>query len=123
LDKLTKIFRYKILPIYWAFLTYILLKGGLEKREPYWFEFTNIDKTIHLAIFALLGFCFRVAYPKQKFWIFFQLMLIYALLTEILQDEMALGRSMETLDLVADMLGVLTGYFVWRNLKTVSHKI
>ncbi len=106
------------MPIYWAFLTYILLKGGFEKREPYWFEFTNIDKTIHIAIFALLGFCYRVAYPRQNFWVFVQVMLIYALLTEILQDEMALGRSMETLDLVADMIGVAIGYLIWKKLNT-----
>jgi hypothetical protein len=42
LDKISKIFS-KILPIYWAFLTYMLLKPGEENHE-YWFMFSGIDK-------------------------------------------------------------------------------
>ena len=32
LDKISKLFK-KILPIYWAFLTYMLLKPGVENME------------------------------------------------------------------------------------------
>ena len=44
-------------------------------------------------------------------------MIIYGLLTEILQDEMHLGRSLEGLDLVADIIGVLIGYFIYKKLQ------
>lgn len=44
-------------------------------------------------------------------------MLIYAFLTEILQDEMQLGRSMENLDILADTIGVLIGYYVFKKIK------
>lgn len=43
-------------------------------------------------------------------------MLIYAFLTEILQEEMKLGRSMETLDIVADTIGCLIGYYIYKVL-------
>ncbi|WP_126653492.1 VanZ family protein [Chryseobacterium aureum] len=112
LDKISKIFS-KILPIYWAFLTYMLLKPGEENQE-YWFMFTGIDKVLHLSIFAALGFCFVAAFPKIKFSYFFQIILIYAFLTEILQEEMGLGRSMETLDIVADAIGCILGYFAYK---------
>jgi hypothetical protein len=36
---------------------------------------------------------------------------------EILQREMHLGRSMELLDLFADLLGVLMGYFTYQKIK------
>ncbi|MGU3377290.1 VanZ family protein [Chryseobacterium sp. M5A1_1a] len=103
------------MPIYWAFLTYMLLKPGEENQE-YWFMFSGIDKVLHLSIFAALGFSFIAAFPKIKFSYFFQIILIYAFLTEILQEEMGLGRSMETLDIVADAIGCLIGYFTYKIL-------
>ncbi len=116
LDKISKTFA-KILPIYWAFLTYMLLKPGVENME-YPFMFNGIDKVLHLCIFTLLGFSFMCAFPKIKFLTFIQIMLIYGMATEILQDEMELGRSLEGLDLVADTIGVLVGYFVFVKAKS-----
>ncbi|CAA7195703.1 hypothetical protein CHRY9293_01876 [Chryseobacterium potabilaquae] len=112
LDKISKIF-IKILPIYWAFLTYMLLKPGEENRE-YWFMFEGIDKVLHVSIFTALGFSFIAAFPKIKFSYFFQIILIYAFLTEILQEEMKVGRSMESLDIVADTVGCLIGYYIYK---------
>ncbi len=115
LDKISKIFS-KILPIYWAFLTYMLLRPGEENHE-YWFMFSGIDKILHLSIFAALGFFFIAAFPKIRFYYFIQIILLYAFLTEILQEEMGLGRSMETLDIVADTLGCLIGYYIYKFLE------
>lgn len=118
LDKISQIFT-KILPIYWAFLTYMLLKPGIENME-YPFMFNGIDKVLHVSIFAMLGFCFTAAFPRVKFMIYLQIMLCYGLLTEILQDEMGLGRSLEGFDLVADTVGVLIGYYVFQKIKHLS---
>ncbi len=104
------------MPIYWAFLTYMLLKPGAENKE-YWFMFDGIDKLLHLSIFAFLGFAFMAAFPKIKFIAFLYIMLIYAFLTEILQEEMGLGRSMENLDIVADTLGCILGYFIFKQTR------
>lgn len=114
LDKISNIF-IKILPIYWAFLTYMLLRPGVENHE-YFFMFNGIDKFLHLGIFAMLGFSFMAALPRIRFSYFFQIILIYAFLTEILQEEMGLGRSMETLDIVADTIGCLLGYYIYKML-------
>lgn len=114
LDKISDIFS-KILPVYWAFLTYMLLRPGEENHE-YWFMFSGIDKVLHVSIFAMLGFCFIAAFPKIKFSYFFQIILIYAFITEILQEKMGLGRSMEALDVVADTIGCLMGYSVYKML-------
>ena len=104
---------------YWAFLTYMLLKPGVENME-YPFMFEGIDKVLHLSIFALLGFCFMAAFPKTKFLTYIQIMLLYGMLTEILQDEMGFGRSLEVLDLVADILGVMIGYFVFQKIRFLN---
>ena len=97
----------------------MLLKPGTENQE-YWFMFSGIDKLLHVSIFAMLGFTFMAAFPKTKFHTFIYIMLIYAFLTEILQEEMRLGRSMEVLDIFADLFGVLAGYLIYRKLRTVS---
>ncbi|MDP2458184.1 VanZ family protein [Kaistella sp. SH40-3] len=115
LDKVSKIFS-KILPIYWAFLTFMLLKPGVENLE-YPFMFEGIDKVLHLSIFTFLGFTFMAAFPKIKFFYFIQIMMLYGMLTEILQDEMHWGRSLEFLDLIADMVGVLIGYFIFKKFE------
>ena len=47
------------------------------------------------------------------------IMLAYAFLTEILQEEMHLGRSMETLDIIADTIGVFIGYFFFKKIKNL----
>lgn len=97
----------------------MLLRPGVENLEfPFMFE--GIDKILHLSIFAMLGFCFKAAFPKTKFMYFLQIMIIYGLLTEILQDEMNLGRSLEGLDLVADIIGVLIGYYIFQKLKALT---
>ena len=94
----------------------MLLKPGVENVE-YAFMFEGIDKILHLSIFTFLGFSFIAAFPKIKFAYFIQIMIIYGLLTEILQDEMHLGRSLETLDVVADIIGMLIGYFIFKKLQ------
>lgn len=48
---------------------------------------------------------------------YIQIMLIYAMLTEILQDEMGLGRSLEGLDLIADAIGVVFGHLIFDRMK------
>ena len=118
LDKISNIFK-KILPIYWAFLSYMLLRPGIENFE-FPFMFSGIDKILHLSIFGMLGFCFIAAFPKIKITYYIYILSIYSLLTEILQDEMQLGRSLEFLDLVADTIGFLLGYFAFLRLKRVN---
>ncbi|RQP13836.1 MAG: VanZ family protein [Chryseobacterium sp.] len=116
MDRLTKIFRV-VLPIYWAFLTYMLLRPGVENKE-YWFMFPHIDKLMHFSIFGFLAVCVLFAFPRLRFLMFVQLMLAYGILTEILQDIMGYGRSLELLDIVADILGALVGYGIYRIAKS-----
>ena len=97
----------------------MLLKPGVENLE-YTFMFDGIDKELHLAIFGMLGISFVAAFSKVWFVSFFQVMLCYAFLTEILQDEMELGRSLEFLDLVADTVGVISGYFLFKKVKSIT---
>lgn len=96
----------------------MLLRPGMENME-FPFMFSGIDKLLHLCIFGLLGFCFIAAFPKTRFIIYIQVMLIYSVFTEILQDVMGYGRSLEAWDLVADSIGVVAGYYIFMKLKEI----
>lgn len=120
MNKLSKIFTV-VMPIYWALLTYMLLRPGVENHE-YWFIFPGIDKVVHLSIFAVLGFCILAAFPRMKLHTYIYLILIYAFVTEILQDVMNVGRSAEFLDVVADTVGCAIGYLLYLKLNSLFKK-
>ena len=94
----------------------MLLKPGVENVE-FPFMLDGIDKILHFGIFALLGFTFMAAFPRIKSLYFVQIMAIYGFLTEIMQDEMNFGRSLEALDVLADLIGVLIGYIIFKKLQ------
>lgn len=102
--------------IYWVVLTFLLLKPAHLNKEA-WFVFDGVDKIVHLSVFALLGFIFMVAFSRTKFLVFIQIMLLYAFFTEIMQDLMKMGRSLETLDIIADCVGVCFGYYLYQQMK------
>ena len=83
-------------------------------QQDAWYIFDGVDKLVHLSVFAFLGFLLMIVFPRTKFIVFIQIMLIYTFATEILQDEMQLGRSLEVLDAVADTIGVCIGYYIYK---------
>lgn len=108
----------KILPIYWAILTFLLLAPASETHKIKWFHFPGLDKVVHFGTFLILGLVFKLAFPKKQFISYMMLMLIYGLATEILQDEMNWGRSLDLLDLLADTLGAILGFILSQLLLT-----
>ena len=122
LDNLINKYSKITLPIYWAFLTYMLLRPGVENKE-YFFMFPHLDKLIHFTIFFLLGFFFRVRFPKVSLLYYFLILISYALLTEILQDVMNWGRSLEFLDAIADTLGLSLAYYIYNRYVKFQNKI
>lgn len=76
--------------------------------------FAGLDKVIHLSIFAFLGFCLMVSFPKLKFPYFMLIIFGYGLLTEVLQKEMGLGRSFELYDILADLIGASLGWLFYK---------
>jgi len=94
----------------------MLLRPGTENKE-YWFMIPNLDKLIHCTIFFLLGIFFRFRFPKTGFLHYILILVSYALLTEILQDIMKVGRSLEILDAISDTLGLSLAYLIYNKIK------
>ena len=101
----------------------MLLRPSEVDREKHWFEFHNLDKIVHFLIFVVLGFCYRVAFFKQKKWLFVVVMFVYALFTEVAQELMNMGRTMDFYDLIADMMGASFGCFLfWQILSYIEKR-
>ena len=84
--------------------------------------FPHLDKLVHFSIFFLLGFLFRVRFPKTPLLYYFLILVSYALLTEILQDTMKLGRSLEVLDAVADTIGLSLSYYIYNRYEKFHNR-
>ncbi len=107
--------------LYVSFLTYILLRptSDLPRNFP---SFEGMDKVVHFLIFALLTYLYRMAFPKHSIVRELLLLSAYALLTEIMQEQMQMGRTGDPLDMLADVLGILTGMFAFNLTKKTAKK-
>src|SRR5690606_37697237 len=105
----------RVLPIYWAFLTFMLLRSSV-KVDPI-SPFQGVDKVVHFGIFTVLSFCFMAALPRLRFSVSLLILLVYALLTVVFERKIKNGRIFEILDIIADTSGILTGIFIYRQMK------
>jgi|GEM_PF-5742005 len=95
-----KVFTY----IYFLIITYLFLIPGGVTPPPFW----GFDKVIHVLFFffltILIKFAFKEKFTNSKsFWVI--LLISYAILIEVLQYLMNLGRSFSVLDIMADVIG------------------
>lgn len=91
---------------YFLIITYLFLIPGGNTPPLFW----GFDKLVHFILFAILTFLIQYAFKRTfqqntTFWIIN--LIIYAVLIEILQYYMKLGRSFSIFDIFADLIGVL----------------
>ena len=100
---------------------YILLRptSDLPQNFP---SFEGMDKVVHFLIFALLAYLYKKAFPNHSIVKELLLLAGYALLTEIMQEKMQMGRTGDPLDMLADVLGIFAGVFVFNLTKKQPRK-
>ena len=123
--------------IIWALVVLVMtgLPGNyLPKVSSFW-EWLSLDKIVHVAIFATLGFLifygFHEQYLKSKRRYLYivavlLLTLAYAMITEILQVLVFIGRDGNLYDFLADAAGGLLGFLafiLYNNKKKGQHKV
>lgn len=87
-------------------------------------EFSNIDKWIHFLIFFVYSFLAGKAFTHLNNLLLIGLLAIYAAMLELGQGLLSY-RAFETLDLIANFAGILTGSFmlyVLKFLKTRNYR-
>lgn len=93
--------------VYFVFLNWQLLTPVTIVSPGGW------DKLIHFFAFFVLTGLLMLAWRNQSASRIMLVLLVYAALTEILQHFIP-GRSLSTLDWVADGLGVLAAVVIFR---------
>ena len=73
----------------------------------------------HFAVFVLMGGGVLLIFPalRQRFWLYFGLMLLLGIMQEFLQIasfKHIIPAFDEVLDLTMDMLGAATAFYIWR---------
>lgn len=107
----------KFIPgIAWFLLILVLVctPGKDLPKVGDWFSLLDIDKLIHMGIFAVLAFLFMYPFlksdlPKKQQWYYCIKIAIatciYGYLTELIQKYYIPGRSYDIIDFVSDGIG------------------
>ncbi|MFZ9956435.1 MAG: VanZ family protein [Flavobacteriales bacterium] len=86
----------------------------------------HFDKVIHVTLFLVLSYFWMRGLSAQNQFKKLQEKAVlitvisaitYGVLIEVLQEVMHLGRSFDTLDIVADIVGVIFGFGIYRVVK------
>lgn len=83
-------------------------------------EFPHMDKLIHVILFASLATVGYLAYPEAGSKLYFGLM-IYGIVTEVLQGVLTATRYASIYDWMADILGLLLWFLIIK-INTIPKK-
>jgi VanZ family protein len=106
-------------------LTFLLLLPGNDLEASSWWETYKIDKLVHIVTFSILSLSTSITLSKLRVLIDtnYRLMTlilvvctIFGTILDFLQQELRVGRSAELLDIVADCVGVLLGFVIFRTV-------
>jgi VanZ family protein len=80
-----------------------------EMRDP---RFAHSDKWLHAITFLFLTVWFAGQYSRKSYWRIAAGLLAFGAFIEICQRMLTTWRSAETMDLVADAIGVAAGLLI-----------
>jgi len=116
---------WKLLPaIVWALIILVLtgLPGTYFPTVVSFWDWLSPDKVVHVFIFFVQTFLLLVAFRTQYLlgsrrlvyaWAIFSIISLFALLTEVMQAYVFVGRDGNVFDFIADVVGVLVGYLAY----------
>ena len=81
----------------------------LPEHTPSLFRMLHIDKVVHFGIFAVFAFLWRLASNSRATLLIAVVGVVFAIVTELVQDLPIVGRDADVWDGLADSAGVLTG--------------
>ncbi|MFZ4855186.1 MAG: VanZ family protein [Desulfuromonadaceae bacterium] len=98
-----------------------LLSLWPAKSIPHISLFLGADKLVHICMYLGLSFlaCWIYDIGHQRIWFIYSLLaavFMYGALMEILQLTMHNGRSFDFKDMIANLVGAITGALIYRYL-------
>ena len=117
---LRKISRKLYVPLIWCVITQPLLSipGSLFQGPGLFFRIPEADKIAHVILFGGLMLFWGLFFVQKKggvnqrvLWTIFIILCLYGVAIEFFQFNFIPNRSFDNGDIVADVCGVLCGYF------------
>lgn len=110
--------------LFWAVMILFLtgIPGTYFPKVTSFWEWLSPDKIIHIFIFGVQSFLVLIAFRVQYLsgthrWVYTSILvsitILFALLTEILQVYVFIGRHGNVYDFVADVVGVMVGLLAY----------
>jgi hypothetical protein len=106
----------KALAISWFIIMNVLfVLPGSALPKSGWFNVVQLDKWVHVGLFAVLVFLWCSAFTPlfKKIRMVLVVAIAYGLLVEIVQKNWVPNRSFDLYDVLADAAGSMLGLFVW----------
>lgn len=100
---------YCLTAIWAAAVTYASLKAPSHNPPPFFLDFDNSDKLVHFTMY--FGLCFWIFYStighgrEHRYAVSLLVSVAYGIVMEVLQEFMAIGRSMDVWDALANSVG------------------
>lgn len=100
---------YCLTAIWAAVVTYASLKAPSINPPPFFLDFENSDKLVHFTMY--FGLCFWIFYStiecrrKHRYAVSLLASVAYGIVMEVTQEYMAIGRSMDVWDALANATG------------------
>jgi VanZ family protein len=120
---LPALLRSKWLLLFWFLLMNVLFfLPGSDLPKQGWFEFIPFyDKVVHIGLFGIWIFlsvlALRLRVP-HAWWYILGIALVYGMLVEVIQKYWVPNRSFDLFDVLADMIGALSGLLCgWAYIK------
>jgi VanZ family protein len=106
----------KAVAIGWFLLMNVLfVLPGSTLPKTGWFTDIQLDKWVHIGLFAVLVFLFCSAFNSvsKKIWIVLVAAVAYGFIVEVVQKNWVSNRSFDLYDVLADTAGSIIGLVVW----------
>ena len=126
-------FRKPLLPgIVWTMLIVLLtlIPGNYIPRVSTFLDWLGPDKLVHFFLFGIYAFLLLEGFSrhqapfihKNPVFISFSIGMVFAIFTEVAQRYVIYGRNGNPYDFMADMLGWVIGFMVWRTYQRNDKK-
>ena len=94
-----------------------LLPSNKIPLMPNWKSLLQPDKIVHVLLFSGVSCILLLNISRYRYWknvfIGFLIGLFLAVVTEILQGVLPIGRSMNIYDAIANIIGLFVGFLLW----------
>jgi len=117
--------QWKIFRSPWTFTVWFIIMcvlfflPGSDLPQSSWLDQLHVDKLVHVGLFAVLLFLWHSAFPARNnnygLWML-GAALLYGFGVEVVQLLWVPNRSFDLFDVVADFLGSIVGWLVWREV-------